>query len=156
MKDISKEIRHARPKLRVVSPLAYWIVMILGVFNLILGAAFFFAVDATKITTSLIIVNDILTFRFWGIMFFALGVFKLFALFTNKWNFARSSLLIGVTLKAAWAIALTIRTIVSPGTVFLSVIWLALALIQTVTYIFFMPPNIQPALKRPEGGVTRA
>ena len=146
MNETHKSILHARPKLRTVSPLAYWITFILAVFNVILGVSLFVSFDAHRIATPLIIVNDLFTYQFWGVIFASLGVFKFWALFTNNWKMARQSLIMGVVLKATWAIALTIRTIISPGTLFINLIWIALALIQSMTYIFFMPPSIQPGV----------
>lgn len=147
MNETEKNIQHARPSLRIVSPLAYWIVFILGFFNLILGFTLFFAFDSPRFSSSLLIVNSLFTFKFWGIAFFTLGVLKLMALFKNNWHWARNTLITGVVLKSTWAIALTIRTFVSPGTIFLDLIWVTLALLQAVTYIFFMPPSMQPDLK---------
>lgn len=139
--NIEKKIRAARPSLRMARPLPYWIVTIFAAFNIVLGISLFIAFDAGRITTSLLIVNEVFTFRLWGIIFIALGVLKLFALKTNNWGLARHSLLTGVVIKAAWAIALTIRSFVSPGTLLLNSMWVALALIQMATFIFFMPPD---------------
>lgn len=147
MNETDKNILHARPRLRIVSPLAYWIVFILGVFNIALGVTLFLALDQSKFTNSLLIVNSLFTFKFWGLAFFTLGVIKLYALFKNNWHMARNSLIAGVVFKSTWAIALAIRTFVSPGTIFLDLIWITLALLQAATYIFFMPPSIQPDLR---------
>lgn len=144
MKDVRKSIQHARPKLRLVSPLAYWIIFILGFFNIALGGSFLFTLD--RFTNSLLIVNDVFTFQMWGLVFIGLGILKLYSLWANKWSLARTTLLIGVTVKAAWAIALIVRLFVSPATLFAAFIWISLALIQTVTYIFFMPPATPPVL----------
>lgn len=139
---LQKEIQKARPSLRTVTPLAHWILVIYSMFNLILGISLFFAIDQTKITAPLLIVNEFLTYRFWGIVFIILGVFKLVSLKTNNWNLSRKSLLVGVSIKAAWAIALIVRSLTSPGTWLVTIMWLALALVQIVTFIFFMPPSI--------------
>lgn len=146
--EVAKEIKDARPSLRIVSPLAYWIILIFGVFNILLGTTLYLALDQKRFTASLIIVNDVFTFQFWGLLFVTIGLLKLFSLYRNNWKLARNTLLMGISVKAAWAIVLTIRTFVSPGTLFLDFIWVALALIQITTYIFFMPPNIQPPLHR--------
>lgn len=155
MESVKHSILAARPKLRVVSPLAYWIVLILGVFNILLGVSLFFEFDAVRFTTPLLIVNEIFSYQFWGGIFTFLGVVKLYSLAANKWALARNSLIAGVLIKATWAVALIIRTIISPGTLFMGFVWVALALIQMATYVFFMPPSIQPGLWRSEGEVTR-
>lgn len=155
MNEIHNKILHARPNLRNVSPLAYWIVLILGLFNIVLGVSLFFALDSSRFSSPLLIVNEVLTFHVWGVIFILLGLTKIWSLISNNWKLAKNTLIVGVIIKASWAIALTIRTLISPGTMFINIIWITLALIQTVTYIFFMPPNIQPVLKRGKGEVTR-
>ncbi len=142
MTNIEKQIQKARPLLKTVTPLAHWIITIFAYFNIFLGISLFFAVDQSKITASLIIVNDIFSYKFWGIVFIAIGILKLFALKTNNWDLSRKSLLVGVSIKAAWALALVIRSLTSPGTLLVTIIWFALAAIQIVTFIFFMPPGI--------------
>ena len=140
MTSNEKQIRMARPKLKVVSPLAYWTVIVMAVFNILLGASFLFLVDLSRFSAPLIIVNDLLTFRFWGIVFIAIGLLKLYSIITNNWKLARQSLIIGVSIKAAWMVALIFRVIVSPGTFFLSLLWATVALLQMGAYVWFMPP----------------
>lgn len=141
MSNIDKELQHARPSLRSVAPLSWWVVLIMCLFNVIFGISLFFGIDQSRITAPLLIVNDILPYDFWGIVFFSLGILKLYALITNNWNLARRSLFVGVSVKAAWMVALTIRTFVSPGTVFLNVVWVTVALLQMGAYIWFLPPS---------------
>ncbi len=138
----NRELHKARPSLKMVSPLAHWTIVVMAVFNILLGLSLFFGIDQTKFTASLIIVNEFLTFKFWGIVFLAIGAIKLFALKTNNWNLSRRSLLLGVSIKAAWAVALTVRTFISPGTFFVNIIWIALAALQMGAYVHFMPPLI--------------
>lgn len=142
MTAIDKAIQKARPRLKVVTPLAYWVTAIYAFFNLLLGLSFLIAIDQSRITAPLIIVNDILNYRFWGVIFIGIGLIKLFALHTNNWDLSRRSLIIGVSIKAAWALALVIRSFTSPGTWLITIIWFALVAIQIVTYIFFMPPAV--------------
>lgn len=142
MTTIEKQIQKARPKLKSVTPLAHWIIVVYAVFNLLFGISLFFAIDQSKIAASLLIVNDFFTYRFWGIVFISVGILKLFALKTNNWDLSRKSLLFGVSVKAAWALALIFRSITSPGTWLVTIIWFALVAIQVVTFIFFMPPGI--------------
>lgn len=137
---LEKQLQHARPKLKVVSPLAHWIVLVMAWFNIILGISLYFGVDEHRITASFLIVNELLTFDFWGILFLALGLIKLFSLYSNNWKLARTSLFLGVSVKAAWAVALTIRTFISPGTVFVNILWVTIAMMQMGAYIWFLPP----------------
>lgn len=150
MTRIQKQLQRARPSLRVVSPLAWWVVMIMAGFNIILGLSFIFALDTDKFTAPLLIVNDHLSFDFWGVVFIIIGIVKAFSLKTNNWNLSRKSLLFGVSVKGAWAVALTVRTFISPGTAFLNLCWITLALLQMGAYIWFMPPSIQTNTKEDE------
>lgn len=149
MSHLGKELQKARPRLKVVSPLSHWVVLIMALFNIVLGISFLFAIDQNRLTASLIIVNDVFTFWFWGWVFIGIGLLKLYALVMNNWNLARRSLLVGVSVKAAWMVALTIRSFVSPGTIFVNVMWITIALLQMGTYIWFMPPDTN-LLKTPE------
>lgn len=137
-----KQIQKARPSLKTVSPLAHWTMMVMAVFNLLLGAALFFSLDSIRFNESLLIVNNLLTFKFWGLVFFIIGLLKLYSLKTNNWELARHTLIVGVAIKATWAVALTIRAFVSPGTFFVDLIWVTLAALQMGAYIHFLPPQL--------------
>lgn len=144
---LQHEIHMARPSLRLISPLPWWIVLILGVFNILLGVSFLFAIDQDRFSAPLLIVNTALTFDFWGVIFIGIGTLKIFSLYMNQWELSRKSLFIGVVIKVAWMITLIIRSIISPGTWFLTLMWVALASIQMAAYILFMPPNIRSSAK---------
>lgn len=142
MTDLQKQLRQARPKLKVVSPLAYWIMLSLATFNVVFGSVLFLALDQNRLSAPLLIVNEVFTYQFWGLIFIGLGLLKFFSLWANNWNLARNTLLMGVTVKITWAVALAIRTFVSPGTFLVNLVWITLALIQMGTYIWFLPPAI--------------
>lgn len=151
--SIEKELQKARPSLRTVTPLAHAVLQIYAYFNILLGISLFFAIDQSKITASLLIVNNVFSYKFWGVIFIAIGILKLYSLYTNNWNLSRKSLLVGVSIKAAWAVALIFRAFSSPGTWLVAIMWLTLALIQISTFIFFLPPAISsktPTSGRPE------
>lgn len=138
-KSLKRQIREARPKLKMVSPLAHWTVTIMAVFNLLLGLSLFVLVDQTRLSAPLLIVNSLLTYKFWGAVFIGVGLLKLYSLWSNRWELARASLFLGVTIKAAWAVALIIRVLVSPGTFFLTLLWVTVALLQMGAYVWFLP-----------------
>jgi hypothetical protein len=152
--NLHKELREARPKLKFVSPLAHAVIMIFGFFNIFLGISLLFAIDQGRISSPLLIVNDVFNYRFWGVVFIFLGTFKLMSLKLNNWSMSRKSLLIGVAIKAAWALALIVRALSSPGTWLITLMWVALAAIQIVTFIYFMPPSIQSNIQ-PKGRLKR-
>lgn len=145
--SLKEQIRQARPSLRMVSPLAHWTVMTMAVFNLLLGASLLTLVDQTGLSAPLIIVNDLFTYKFWGIIFILIGFLKIYALVSNRWELARTSLFVGVSVKAAWAVALIIRVLVSPGTFFLTLLWVTVAALQMGAYIWFLPHGFIHAKK---------
>ena len=138
-KTLKEQLHWARPRLKQVSPLAHWTIFIMGLFNLLLGVALFMLVDSGRLSAPLIIVNGLLSYKFWGIVFIAIGLFKLYSLWSNRWELARASLMVGVSVKAMWAVELIFRVIVSPGTFFLTLLWLTVALLQMGAYIWFLP-----------------
>jgi hypothetical protein len=143
MNRLVHELREARPSLRLVSPLAHWIVLLLGIFNIFLGLTLMFGIDKQRLSASLIIVNEITSYTFWGVVFILLGILKLYSLKINNWRLSRNSLIIGVAIKAMWSVALIFRIFISPGTVFITLCWLIIAAMQMATYIFFMPPSTE-------------
>jgi len=136
------ELAKARPTLKQVSPMSHWFVTIMGVFNILLGFTLMFGIDKNRLSASLIIVNEFSSYTFWGIVFILIGIVKLYALFSNNWWLSRKSLILGVSIKAMWSVALIFRIFISPGTVFITLCWLCIAALQMCCYIFFMPPNI--------------
>ena len=138
-KTLKQQLHKARPKLRTVSPMAYWTVMVMAIFNLLLGASLSLLVDEGRLSAPLIIVNDVFTYKFWGVVFIAIGIMKIYALLSNRWELARTSLIVGVAVKAMWAVALIVRVLVSPGTFFLTLLWVTVALLQMGAYIWFLP-----------------
>lgn len=150
-KDLEKAIKLARPRMKAVTPLANSILTIYAFFNLFLGVSFILALDQSRLSSApLLIVNDVFTYDFWGFVFVAIGILKLYSIKTNNWALARKSLLVGVAIKAAWAIALIVRSITSPGTWLITLMWLALAFVQIATFIFFMPPSVASYKQRRE------
>ena len=143
-----KELRKARPNLKLMSPLAHWTVMVMAVFNLFLGASLMFLFDADKFSAPLLIVNSVLTYKFWGVVFLVLGFIKLYSIIYNNWRVARISLFIGVSIKAAWAVDLIIRVLTTPGTFFLTLCWVTIALLQMGAYIWFMPQELTRGERR--------
>lgn len=146
--NIKQQLREARPKLRVVSPMSSWVVKVMGWFNIILGLSLVFSIDSDRFTDSLFLVNEYMSSWVWGCIFLLIGIVKLYSLACNSWSLARKSLMMGVAVKAAWMVALTVRTFFSPDTTFLNLTWVAVGLVQMGAYVWFMPPNIQTNKQR--------
>ena len=141
MTEIEKRIRQARPKLKLVSPLAAAIIMGYGFVNLALGLGLWIYVNPTPDSTFAVI-TPLTSFHFWAVVFTVLGVFKLYSYFRNDWSKMRLSLIIGVLIKSIWFIALFFRFL-DGGSVLLLVIWFFFMYIQIVTYIHFIPNTKQ-------------
>lgn len=142
MTNIEKQLQHARPRLKLVSPLAHWTVLVMAWFNILLGSAMLLVLDHRIFSSPLLIVNDVFTFQFWGILFLGLGLLKLWSLKINDWRLSRNTLLLGVAVKAAWMVALTFRSVIEPQTLFINLCWITIALLQMGAYVYFMPPAV--------------
>ena len=138
---LKREIREARPNLKDVSPMSYWFIMLMGVFNLFIGMAFIIALKDVD-DPVFNVITQVIPFWLWGVIFFALGIAELYSLKVNSWKLARKTLLTGVTLKSGWAVALTLKTLIAaPDNAFLTACWVAIAVTQVICYVHFLPPQ---------------
>lgn len=146
IETLKHQIEQARPSLRLVSPVSYWFILLMGVFNLLLGTSFILALDANILSDAAFsTIANLMPVPVWGIMFIVLGVVKISAIKDNNWELARHTLLAGVLLKSGWAVALTFRTFYQPDNIFLNLVWLTIAITQIICYIYFLPPT-QPIM----------
>lgn len=138
--QLHKELHDLRPPLRKVAPLSYWITVAYVIMNIIIGLSLAIAFDSHRVVATLLIVNNITTYQFWGLIFILLAAGQWFSIFKNEWKWTKKSLLAGVIVKSAWAIALLVRALTSTGTLLIALPWVTLAMIQALTIIFFLPP----------------
>lgn len=132
-----KELNQARPLLFKVAPLTATICWIYVFINILLFFSFFFY---HRPIIKLLIVNNVLTFQFWGVLFLAVASFGLYSLLTNHWNRIRRALLAGIVVKMAWLTTLIIFTAHNfRQGIFITILWGFFAAIQAATYIFFLP-----------------
>lgn len=136
--DIQKVIRNVRPKLKFVSPLSYSIIWGFGIFNIALGLALTQLPYPTPQPT-LVIINEIFGYLFWGVLFTVLGVLKLYFIKRNDWANIRRSLIIALLFKAIWLFAIIIQIFSGQGNIAILVIWIFITYIQASTYIHFVP-----------------
>lgn len=130
---------HPRPTLFTVAPLTASICWIFAAVNTIVGLALLYLYEPTQ---PILVVNSVFTFDVWGYIFLLLAVFGVFAIVTNDWELIKKTLLAGLLVKCIWLIALIGRSLVHPRTtVLLTAIWVLFALVQAVTYVFFLPPT---------------
>lgn len=139
-KDLKHELNELRHRLYKVSPLVFAITGIYIGMNIVIGIAMITAFDQSRVVASLLIVNQLLTYKFWGCVFLALAAFQGWSLYKNNWKYIKLSLLSGVVVKTFWAVGLCLRAVVENGTLLIALPWITLALIQIATVVFFLPP----------------
>lgn len=135
---LRRDLRRARPSLRVLAPLNYWVLSAIAYFNLIFGTVFYLNTEE-RINTPLEAVNSVLTYDFWGIVMVLLGAVSLFSLYTNRWELIRKTIVAGVVIKTAWSIAILMRSVAFPDTILAGLSWALVALIHIGCYVFFAP-----------------
>lgn len=138
-RDSERQIRQARPKLRDVAPITYWITKSTAIFNIIFGLSLLFGLDSLRWRETFFILNDFLTSELWGAIFIMLGMYGIISLGINSWTNSRRYLLAGVAVKATWTTTSAARALLYNGTFMVNILWATLAMIQIVTYIFFHP-----------------
>lgn len=143
MSDIKKMIKEVRPKLKVVSPLAAAIMFGYGVINLFLGIGLFFYVNPSP-DSEFAVITPYTPFEVWGVIFFLIGLFKLFTYYRNDWVNMRRSLILGVLIKSIWFFALFIRWL-DGSSIILLVVWGFFMYVQIVTFRHFIP-NVKQRL----------
>src|SRR5688572_18856571 len=108
--SIEKKLGSVRPQLRQVAPLTHAICWGYAVINIGIGLGMFFLYE-TRVPLA---IANILSYPQWGAIFFILGVYTVYALVSNNWAAAKRAQIIGLTVKAIWAIALIFRVFEAP------------------------------------------
>lgn len=135
MANLEQAMRKIRPSLRIVAPLTYYICWGYALVNILIGIGLFLL----QHPAAPIAVAEILSYKEWGFIFIAIGVIGLHGLLGNRWNLTRNVLLAGILVKSIWMIALIVRSIIVPETTLITAVWIFLAYVQVLTYIFFIP-----------------
>lgn len=139
--EIEKKIASVRPSLKQFSPLIYRATLGFAVFNFLLGAAMLFYQVSTN---DFFIVNEVLSFQFWGTMFGLAGLFQTVALVKNDREWIRASLITGVFLKLWWVLALGLRQLIDlDSNMFLLIMFTFILYIQLCIYFYFDEITIQ-------------
>lgn len=135
--NIHQEIAKARPKLLQVSPFVARIFMGFAITNIVLGFGLFISQVGDN-TRRLPVINDFITLKFYGVVFFVLGLVMIYAYVKNSWRLMRSTLVCGIFLKSVWLYALVWLALHS-GSITLLSIWAFFSYSQILTYIYFSP-----------------
>jgi hypothetical protein len=129
---------NGRPSIFRVTPLAARICFVFGIINILLGLSLFHYSKVGPVP-GFVTVQGPLTFLFWAWAFVLLGGIGIILLFLNWWEAIRFTLIIGLFIKLLWAIGLVYRLFMG-GSPFLTILWLMLATIQGLTYVYFWTP----------------
>lgn len=124
--------------------------MVFVCFNLAVGVGLWLAVDQSRITSSYFLINQLLTYRIWGIMFAALGIWQAWSLFRDSRRMMSASHMAGVITKSLWAFMLIIRSFTSSGAILVACAMVALAAIQFLYFVYL------PRRKPSEGALESA
>lgn len=133
-------MKNNTPLLKVAEPIVSKLVLGFGIFNLLLGAGLF---SLTARTLNFFIINDVFNEKFWGSLFFIIGLVFLVSYIVNSWSVMRFMLVFGFTLKVFWLLALGVRQLEELNTnVFLLLFFTFVAFTQFVVYLHF-PDKIE-------------
>lgn len=125
-----------RPPLRIIAPLSYYLCWGFIVINFTLSFGLFTFLQGTL---PLKLVSNIIPLKAWAIIFLAIGVGLLYTLVRNLWREVRWMLLIALTVKALWATAFLIQSLISPQVTLAFMLWALFAYTEALTYIYFTP-----------------
>lgn len=136
-KEAERVVQHARPPLRIASPLVSSLIWVFATGNLFLGYGLF----SIKVKlVNFLIINDVLTTQLWGGIFFALGLAMFYTHFRNDWKAMRNLMLMGVLVKSFWLFGLLARLFAGdPDNITVLTIWAMITATQILTYIYFLP-----------------
>lgn len=140
MQNIEKELKKLRPRIDEVNPIVAKGILGFGIFNLLLGLSLF--IRTSRFEGEIVLLNYILDYRLWGVIFFVLGCYMLYAYYANRWDGMRRSQVVAVFFKSVWLAALFIRFISDYDNSILLIIWAFIAYIQILFYVFYTPPKI--------------
>jgi len=123
------------PRLNQVEPIISKMVVAFAVFNLVLGVGLY---SLAARTLNFFIINDLFSEQFWGVLFFLTGVGLGVGYIINNWKLIRVTLVVGLTLKFFWLLALATRQIENFDTnIFLLLFFFFVAVTQFVIYLHF-------------------
>ena len=134
--DIQKDIIKARPSLRRILPVVFWQTFVFFILNIIIG----FGLIHWKPTIFPIVAPSEFFMYVWAVLFILVGIALGIGLFTKHWEKLRSLMIVGLSFKAFWSIALLFR-IVDGGTLLVATLFIGLAALQAVCIIFYLPPD---------------
>lgn len=131
MSDVDRRIREIRPRMRTVIPQTYWVSMLFALFNIVVGALTF--MGDILYTIKLITIVPI---EAWGVIWFILGWWMIWALLSNNWKMTQTAHIAGMVIKSYW-IAELLGSWILGGSPFVLVTWILIFCIQGVLLRYF-------------------
>lgn len=131
------EIRQARPNLRLVNPLAFWLCVAMVLLNVSLG----YVVIRVPDTSGLVLYNILPQIAYGLLYFLSAGLLSL-SLLKNSWYMTKVILAFGLFLKCLYAyglVALGFKLGFSNLEGIVSV-WLFIVFVQALMIMFLLPP----------------
>lgn len=136
MPKANSKIKFIEPKLRAVRPKSALAMKIFGTLNVVLGFSLYFQTARTH--PSFFIINHLLDYQFWGVIYFSVGVLMLSSYIFNSWAIMRWSLLASLAIEFYWSFAFIVRQLIDPGeNIILAILFATLAAVQIVSFIAF-------------------
>lgn len=134
-----KTIKQLRPSLRTVAPLTFWICVGYALVNLAI-AAILFAIPNSSVKEAVIpIVNEIMNFKAWAVLFALTSLAFAYGLLRNHWMLIKRTLTVALVLKLIWTYALVYLIATGREEYALAALWAFLSWVQAWTIVFFVP-----------------
>lgn len=127
------DLKDIWPSLRKSVPQTFWISVVFGTLNIVIGMALFNYVILTRLY-----ITGLFSLRAWAVAFFLHGLFMMVSLLVNNWNMTRVLHGAGLALKLWWCVEL-LAAWINGSSPFVFMIWLSLLAIQFSVYQNFSP-----------------
>lgn len=135
------DLQKARPNLRLISPLRFWLVVGFIIFNSTIAHILWIQPAEQG---RLAIYNEIFTHKFYAVVFVILALSLLMGLLFNSWKLIKKAMLAGLFVKALFAYALVQLGIQYGFTTIegTTALWLMIMWVQFWLYIDFEPGHL--------------
>lgn len=148
-REKNKQIRQARPKLKIIAPLTNWVIIAYIILNMFV---------AMSLATTMQPIRNPIVFggvgRYaWAVIFAFLGFHLLYGKLTNNWEMIKRNFIVGLITKTLWMYALLYLTYIYGWRQYLGILglWLAVMLIQYGAVVVSIPkvntkelPHVRP------------
>lgn len=134
-----KTIKQLRPRLRTVAPLTFWICVGYALVNFAIAFILFAIPNSTVQEAVIPIVNEIMNFQAWGVLFGLTSLAFTYGLIRNNWMLLKRTLTFALVMKLIWTYALVYLIVMGKEEYALAALWAFLSWVQAWTIVFFVP-----------------